>query len=118
MDSWPTGLQQVFDESTFQLDYGDPTVRTDMDVGPAKVRARLVNAVDVYTCSITMSLDESSTLRDFYRTTLAGGSLPFLFLDPMTNANGIFRFAQPPSIKPLGGLVFQVGMKWEKLANA
>lgn len=115
MDSWPIGLQQKLNADDFDLKFGDVTVRSDMDVGPAKIRARFTDAVDQYTVSILMTLDEYSTLADFYKTVLAGGSLPFLFHDPMTDSDQVFRFASPPDIKPLGGLIFKVSMQWEKL---
>lgn len=115
MDSWPIALQQLLNADDFDMKYGDVTVRSDMDVGPAKVRARYTDAVDTYTCSILMNKTDFETLTDFYKTTLAGGSLPFLFNDPFTGVPTTFRFTVPPELKPLGGLVFRVSMAWERL---
>lgn len=86
-----------------------------MDVGPAKVRSRFTDGVDVYTTEIFLDFSEWSTLKDFYKTSLNNGSLPFLFTDPLTATSETFRFASPPSIQPLGGRVFRVSMNWEKL---
>lgn len=115
MDSWPVGLQQRLNADDFSVKFGDTTIRTDMDVGPAKVRRRLTDGVDTYSCSILLDIDDWDTLKDFYKTTLAGGSLPFLFTDPFTSMNDPFRFAAPPEAKPMGGRIFRISMVWERL---
>lgn len=115
MDNWPGSLQQHLNSSNFQVALGDTVVRTDMDVGPAKVRSRFTHGVDQYTTSILLTLSQWTTLRDFFKVTLANGSLPFTFTDPMTSTTEIFRFATPPVARPLGGLVFEITMSWEKL---
>lgn len=115
MVSWPISLQQSLNSDDFDLKFGDTTVRTDMDVGPAKIRSRYTDAVDNYTISILMTLDQFQDLKDFYRTELNNGVMPFQFTDPMTNTLEVFRFTSPPEFKPLGGLVFRVSMTWEKL---
>ncbi len=115
MDTWPVGLQQKLDADSFELKYGDPTVRTDMDVGPAKKRARYTDAIDVYTCGVLLDFAEEATLRTFFKTTLGNGVLPFLFDDPFTEVPSTFRFLEPPSIRALGGRTFRVSMQWEKL---
>lgn len=86
-----------------------------MDVGPAKVRSRFTDGVDVYSCSIFATYAELATLDTFYKTTLNNGALPFTFLDPISNSTQTFRFINPPQIKPLGGVEFEISMDWEKL---
>lgn len=117
MDTWPTSLQQLLNADSFQLRFGDNRIRTEMDVGPAKVRARATDATDQYNCSILLDYDQYSDFRDFYKITLGGGVRQFLFNDPMieTPTPVAFRFVEPPDIRPLGGRVFQVSMVWEKL---
>lgn len=116
MESWPISLQQCLNSDDFDMKFGDTTVRTDMDVGPAKVRSRFTDGIDNYTCSILMSTDEFATLKMFYKTTLNNGVMPFLFNDPLTNTSETFRFVTPPEFRPLGGLTFRVSMAWEKLS--
>lgn len=116
MDSWPTELQQKLNSTGFELQFGNTLVRSDMDVGPAKVRSRFTDAVDTYQCQITIDHDELSILRTFFKTTLNNGANRFLFNDPFTETATEFRFAQPPSIRPLGGRVYEVSMLWEKLS--
>lgn len=115
--NWPVALQQILSVDSFEMKYGSTVVRSDTDVGPAKIRRRFTDAVDMYTCSILLNYDEQVILRDFYKTTLGGGSLPFEFDDPFTGDPANFRFMEPPSFRPVGsgGLVFRVSMSWEKL---
>lgn len=115
MNTWPVSLQQKLDSESFELKYGSTVIRSDMDVGPDKVRSRYTDAVDTYTCSILLDFDEQDTLRTFYKTTLNNGALPFEFNDPFTGVAATFRFIEPPSIRALGGRTFRVGLNWEKL---
>lgn len=116
MDNWPVELQQKLNATDFTLKYGTSTARTDMDVGPAKVRSRYTTVVDTYSCSILIDYDQFATFTSFYKTTLANGTLPFLFNDPFTQAPATFRFADVPTLSPVGGRTFTIGMAWEKIA--
>lgn len=114
-NTWPVGLQQKLDSESFEMKYGNTAIRSDMDVGPAKVRTRYTDAVDLYTCSILLDYDEQVTLRTFYKVTLDNGTMPFDFLDPFSGIAASFRFSEPPSIRALGGRTFRVQMQWEKM---
>lgn len=117
MNTWPIGLQQLLNVDSFQKKYGSTTIRSDMDTGPAKVRSRYTDAVDIYTCTILMSYDEESILAAFFKTTLGNGSLPFEFVDPFSGDTYNFRFLEPPVIAPVGsgGITYRVSMNWERL---
>lgn len=115
MDTWPVSLQQKLNTSGFEYQVGDTLVRSEMDVGPAKVRSRFTDAVDVYSCSVLLTYAEVQTFNTFYKTTLGNGSLPFYFDDPFTATQATFRFAGSPRIRPLGGLTYELNMTWEKL---
>ncbi len=117
MDAWPISLQQKMDVAGFQYRMGRTKVSTDMDVGPAKVRARFTDAVDGYDLQHTLDFDDIATFKTFYKTTLGNGTLPFTFPDPFTLATETFRFApdSDPIIRPLGGRVFTLTMSWERM---
>lgn len=115
MDTWPITLQQTLNTEGFQIVFGITSIRSDVDVGPAKVRSRFTDAVDTYTTEIFLDFDQWGDLKDFYKTILVNGTLPFLFHDPMTDTDEVFRFASPPTVQPLGGRVFRINMNWEKL---
>ena len=115
MDTWPVSLQQKLNVDSFQYALGKTSVRTDMDVGPAKVRARFTDGVDVYNCTVLLTFAEVEIFKAFYKTTINNGVTPFTFVDPFTEDVTIFRFAEAPSISPLGGLTYQLQMTWERL---
>ena len=103
MDAWPVSLQQKLETAGFQKSYGNTRVSSDMAVGPAKVRSRFTDAIDMYSCQITLDFSEVSTFETFYKTTLNNGTLPFTFTDPFTEVSETFRFSpnDSPSITPL-----------------
>lgn len=117
MSSWPISLQQKLEVAGFQKNYGNTRVSTDMGVGPAKVRSRFTDAVDSYSCQITLDFSEVATFEQFYKTTLGNGSLPFTFIDPFTAVETSYRFSpsSDPVIRPLGGRKFTLNMVWEIL---
>lgn len=115
MESWPLTFQQLINEEGFGKQLGDTTIRSDMDVGPDKVRSRFTVGVDQYSCTIYLDYDQLQDFEDFYKTTLGNGTLTFSFNDPFTGSPAEFRFRNPPDIKPRGGRNFTVNMKWEKM---
>lgn len=115
MDAWPISLQQTLNAAGFEVKFGNTLLRTEMDAGLAKVRSRYTDAIDQYGCQIFLDFDQYSDFSTFYKTTLNNGALPFTFTDPFTETETVYRFAESPVIRPLGGRMFQVSMVWEKL---
>ncbi len=115
METYPSGLQQKLNADNFGITFGDTTIRSGMDIGPDKVRSRFTDGIDQYTVGILMDFDDYDTLYDFYKDTLGNGTLSFAFVNPMTGDTDEFRFLGPPDIRPIGGRMFSVSMKWEKL---
>ena len=116
--NWPSGLQQLLNEDNFGNDFGDTTIRSDMDVGPAKVRRRTTRPIDSITNSINLTTAQYTTLKNFYNTDLNGGVNTFYFIHPITAVQVIARFTSPPKIRSLGGGQFRANMTWEILGNA
>lgn len=115
MVAWPVSLQDKFNVDNFTVKLGSTTVRSQMDVGPDKVRRRFTDAVDIYTASIDLDIEEYTDLKTFFENTLGGGSLTFSFYNPLTDTTDEFRFADPPEVRPLGGRFFRVNMTWERM---
>lgn len=115
MPAWPSSLQQLVDSQSFTLKLGDTTIRTDMDIGPAKVRRRFTKSVDTMNVTIQVDSDQFEDLYDFYYTTLNGGVDSFTFDHPITGVEVDIRFVAPPNFRPLGGLIFLAQMEWEIL---
>jgi hypothetical protein len=110
---WPASLQEKLSEANFGLGIGDTTIRTDMDVGPAKVRRRFTKSIDSYTASIYLTSAQYATFYNFFDTTLNGGVLSFDFAHPITGVTTEFRFKGTPKIISLGGGQFQASFEWE-----
>jgi hypothetical protein len=115
MENWPVSLQQKVNADSFTYAMGSTTVRSENDVGPAKVRSRFTDAVDVYQVSIYIDYDDIDTLQTFYKTLLNNGVDQFLFDDPISGVSSAFRFISPPEIRAIGGREFEVSMNWERM---
>ena len=117
MDNWPVSLQQKLNVAGFQLRLGNTRIASDMDTGPAKVRSRFTDAVDGYECEVLLDYADIATFKTFYKTNLGNGTLPFLFTDPTSGIEEVFRFTpgQDPIIRPLGGRMFSLSMSWERM---
>lgn len=115
METWPVSLQQTLNTDSFSVVFGDTLVKSETDVGPAKIRSRYTDGVDKWSSTILLDYSEYVTFYDFYKTTLNNGALTFAFVNPFTLATDEFRFEGVPSITPLGGRTYKVSMKWERL---
>lgn len=90
----------------------DLTVRSKMDVGPDKVRARATVGVRVFPCELLLTAAQVATFDAFFYTTLAGGALEFDWLHPRTGDAVEFRFVGPPEYAPRGPRSTAVS-KWD-----
>jgi hypothetical protein len=79
-------------------------VRSAVDAGPAKVRRRFTAKVRNVTYLVTLTKAQLAIFWDFYDNTLAEGSLPFNWVDGVTGAPAVLRFADDePSEAPANG---------------
>jgi hypothetical protein len=81
---------------------------------------RLRSSASVRPLSGQMRLTRAqvAVLRNFYKVTLIGGSLPFTFPDPtVTGETLLVRFPKgsPPNWQQIGGGVFRTGISFEVL---
>jgi hypothetical protein len=113
--AWPGTLPQTVDADSYGMKLGNTLLRSDMDVGPAKVRRRFTKSIDSATTTMTMTMAQWAILEAFFDIDLDGGANTFYFNDPLTQVQKTFRFVEPPDVKPMGGLYVKVSMSWEKL---
>jgi hypothetical protein len=113
--AWPAQIQDCLEEQGFGLQKGETALRTDMDVGPQKVRRRFTKGVDTITGTIVVNKDQYVIFDAFFSTSLAGGILAFTFPHPITKVLTNFRFKGPYQLNPAGGGYFNISMVWEKL---
>jgi hypothetical protein len=115
MALWPTSLPQTpllgYSESG-----GSSTIRTTLDVGPAKTRRRYTAAPVNYAFSLHLSGAQLSILDTFYETTTGFGSVPFdwvEFRDTTTSAS--YRFLSRPVARALGNNQWRANISIEKM---
>lgn len=112
---WPAELQQVLNTSGFANQFVDTVIRTQMDSGPDKIRRRSTTGPEPIKGSILIPTSLYATMKSFYDTDTAGGSLEFLWAHPITRDPAYFRFTAPPDITPVGagGLQWNVDLALE-----
>jgi len=114
--TWPGFLQDFVNEDSFSSEMGDTVLRSENDVGPAKVRRISTRPIDTYTVTINVYQTDMISFKQFFNTALNGGVTPFYFDDPITGVKEVFRFTKPPSISPIGSAGhWRISMNWEKL---
>lgn len=95
--TWPVGLPQDFLASASRETLPDVVLRTPMDAGPAKVRRRYTtNVRPVQGQLVPMTRAQVEIFKTFFNESLAGGSLAFDWIDPLTEDAVEFRFVCPP----------------------
>jgi hypothetical protein len=67
-------------------------VRTQMDVGPAKVRPRSTTGSRMISGAVMVTAEQQETLDAWFTTTLINGALPFTWTHPRTEAAITARF--------------------------
>lgn len=113
--TWPVSLQQILSEANFGLAIGETTLRSDMEVGPQKVRRRFTKGVNLFSASIYLTVSEYTIFYNFFNTTLNGGTLSFTYNHPITQVPTIFRFKSAPKVSSMGGGQFMTSFEWEEL---
>lgn len=113
---WPATLQQKLNEANYAQSPQSRVITTDMDISIPKKRVRYTKGLKDLTGSIDVNTSEYSIFETFFETTLAGGSLPFLFNDPVTQVEYEYRFKDSTySEASLGGGYFRLSFTWERL---
>jgi hypothetical protein len=93
--TWPAGLPQYVMQQGFSEKLPDMLLETQMEAGPAKARRRYTSDYRLFSVSVAMTAAQRATFETFFITTVMGGSLPFDWKDPVTQANATFRFKKP-----------------------
>jgi hypothetical protein len=110
---WPASLQQYVNTDSFDYKFGNTILRSENDIGPAKVRARSTRGVDMITGAIDLSRTDYTTFEFFFKTTINGGARVFDFPHPITRVMTAVRMMPEPGIKAKGGTTFVVSFSLE-----
>lgn len=110
---WPSTLQQAVNRDSFSYKKGSTVLKSDVDIGPSKIRRRFTRSVDTMTCTIWLTVAEYTTFENFFNIEVAGGATAFNFNHPITGAQLLVRFVTEPDYRPVGGTTFAVGFNLE-----
>jgi hypothetical protein len=112
MSDWPVTLPQDWLLEGAAGAIGDNTLRSQPDVGPAKLRRRSTARPDTWSGDMIMTATQYGILDGFYKTTCAGGSLPFTKTHPVTGSSKNYQFIGPPSYRPSGSYAANGEQYW------
>ena len=93
---WPSALYGFILKEGYQENPPENVLRTEMSVGPAKLRRRSTSAVRNFTVQLFLTTALVTTFETFYVTTSKSGSLAFSFRAPRTKTIADHRFASIP----------------------
>ncbi len=111
---WPENVPSDFLQSGFNESPPDNLLRTDMGVGPAKIRRRSTSGIRPIAGTIKITKTALDSLDYFYTHTTSSGALRFDFPEPRNVAiTAEVRFAQKPVYTPAGGIYWNVAIKLE-----
>lgn len=80
---WPPSLPQVIHVQDFNISFPVTAKRVDMETGPAFQRKQVTKAVQPFSAKMWVDEQQYTTLTNFYRNTLAMGSLEFGWINPL-----------------------------------
>lgn len=112
--AWTTSIPQKFLLEGYAEKARDTMLRTEMELGPAKVRRRTTAGVREINGSMIMTPTELASFITFYQTTLKDGSLRFSMNEPVSGASCEMRFTASPAWDRRG-LNYYVQMQLEIL---
>lgn len=104
MPAWPGTLPTKPLQDGFSEGFPTNIIRTDMEIGPAKVRKRQTVGIRPFEVKYIFDGTELNTFRTFFNTTLQFGALSFDWFDPQSGAGVTARFINPPVIQSEGSL--------------
>lgn len=119
MPTWPTELPNFATPNGYQESLGENSIRSAMELGPAKVRRRSTFTPRTISFTQVLTSEQIQDLETFYLVTLVNGSLPFTMVHPRTGATITTAvFAEPPTFTPQGGgNYFEVSYKLTQIPH-
>jgi len=98
--TWPAALRDLWLQNSLKETPPKNMLRTQMDVGPVKVRRRTTSNVRQIGVQMFLTPTLVTTLDDFFVTTTKSGSLTLALKHPRTGTAGTYRFVSEPQYAP------------------
>lgn len=99
---WPPALTRAPRVADLEETAPDVVLRSEMDVGPAKLRRRFTGDKRKFSIVLDLRASEVATFDAFFKDTTFGGSLSFSWVLPRTGFPADFRFTSTPVYRPQG----------------
>lgn len=115
MAIWPTELPQVPLLSGYGEKAANNSIRSKMDVGPAKSRRRISAGVRDHKMQYVVTSAQLAIFEEFYEDTLLSGSVSFEWEHPRTKVDGLWRIKTVPEWEPLGAGNYHLSFEAELL---
>lgn len=100
--AYPSTLPQAPQRNGFNQQQTPNTIRSNVDVGEAKVRCRYTYAMKKEKWSISLDRTEISTFNNWFNDDLKSGVLRFDFTDSITGEVEEYRILDIPIFTPFG----------------
>jgi hypothetical protein len=113
MDYWPSTLQSLPNQD-YSQEIIDGVIRSQNDVGASQARPRFTRTRMKSTLTIWVTSAQYTTFMDFYNTTIAQGSLPFYWTNPITGVQNTVKFLAPPKINAVNSIRWSVQCQLEE----
>ena len=104
MATWPATLPtfQEFLEGSYREFLANNVIRTEMDIGPAKIRRRGTAAPDIISGTMHMTSTQVGIFQTFYEDTIYYGSTTIDTIHPRTTAAITVNLLEQPQISRHG----------------
>ena len=110
MVAWPNTLPLEPLLKDYQEKKQNHLIRTEMDSGHFKLRAKTTKGIDEISVGYYMTAAQVEILEQFYQVTLGNGVLPFNYTHPRKGEVAQVRFKNEPQITALNGFYFKVDL--------
>ena len=115
MPTWPNTLPVSPLLDGFSETLPETLIRTKMETGPDKVRARTSAGVRKFQMSFMFDRAQTATFDRFYQNTINGGALSFSFVHPRTDEVMDQRLTKAPQYMSANSKFFKVVIEAEAL---
>jgi len=115
---WPTASsfpQKPLLAGAQESDPQGVLIRTEMEVGPPKVRQRSTAGYERHTYTFRMTTTNKVAMKTFFASTCSHGAEIFEWDHPETATTEDWRFVSPPVYIPLGNSVYDCMVELEML---
>ena len=112
---WPESLPPRPRVEGYRETFADTLVRTKMDQGPDKLRARTTAGVVMTEGYWLLTAAQLLALESFYKDDLGGGAKAFTKPHPRTGDDVLCRFCKPPEFSSQNGTYYRVHFEMEIL---